>query len=718
MKDAILRILTIAAAMPTIAFPAALPPGQLGVSTVQMMNGRPADCESVRSRASQMLQELDVKVSPADRQQAEAVAADTAKKGNRVADGYSLFAAAALMRAQYKIALWGELKAAILEWSPRHVSNVAAYLVYLDRLDEAQSFLRCASTMNPQSPFIIETNAMLSYRRKDFANAEKLITQAVVLLPKDMNVRYSAGIISYRAGDRAKAREYLHDAQNRAPHDPTVAQALKVVDPTAATAKTATPDPMRKQIDECMRFMDELLVLGEKAAKVRNEIDRETGGKGNVAADALDSLRNRVTTEKKNIAALEQSTRQMIEQYKAKVGREFPNAPSAWNSVLQECITDYFHTLRDYENIFPARVHAGESIIIAAAMHQSALGVARKGKVESGNYVVQDEAKKFSDEADRLYRELHTCEEKCAQQFRGDQLLGCIKRCKEAYCFEAVPLWYAERDKIEANAQAAQAGWPRIAADYINYWLDYADRAKDYGKRTLAIMKVNRNDPQNPEVFARQTYQDDIQNEVFRGVLQNLTNARTELTDELASVPRILDRSGQLLDIADCRQKPPEAVGLVEALDQIVDAFKEATEYDASFHLPECELELGPFKVEVKPFAENEVNLELTGKGGESPWSVAASTDLDRWGVEVGYSESEMIQPLSEFGGSEFGLVGEVGATAWGEGKRGGQADYGVSLYTKGGVGLEKEGAGKVACYIWGGEAKVNVRVLAERLTH
>ena len=382
-------------------------------------------------------------------------------------------------------------------------------------------------------------------------------------------------------------------------------------------------------------------------------------------------------------------------------------------------VKNYFHTLRDYKDIFPARIHEGESIFIAAAMHQSALGVARKGKVEgSGNYVVQDEAKKFSNEADRLYKELHACEEKCPQQFRGgDALLGCIKQCEQAYCFVAVPLWYAERDKVEANAQAAQGGWPRVAADYVNYWLDYADRAKDYAKRTLAIMKVNRNEPQNAEVSARRTYQWDVQDGVFRSVVQDLTNARAELTDELASVPRILDASSQLLDIGKCRQKPPEAVGLVEALDKIVDALKEATDYDAAFHLPECELELGPFKVEVKPFAENEVNLELTGKGGESPWSIAASTDLDRWGVEVGYSYNEIIQPLSEFGGSEFGLVGEVGATAWGEGKRGGQADYGVSLYTKGGVGLEKKGAGKVACYVWGGEARINVRVLAEQLT-
>jgi Flp pilus assembly protein TadD/uncharacterized protein YukE len=713
MNHAILRILAIAAAMPTIAFSAGFPLWQLGVSLAQVTNGSPADCQSVRLRASQMLQELDVELSAADRKRAEDVAADTVKKGNRLPDGYSLFAAGALMRAQYKIALWGELKAATLEWSPRHVSNVAAYLIYLKRLDEAQPFLQCAGTMNPQSPFIIETEAMLAYRRKDFVNAEKLIEQAVRLLPKDMNVRYSAGIISYRAGDRAKARDYLRAAQDRAPHDPTVAQALKVVDPTAAPAKTTTPDAVQAQIDECLRFMDEMLVLGEKAAKVRNEIDRETRGNGHVATDSLDSLRNRVTTAKKSIGDLEQTTKQMIDQYKAKSGHEFPNAANAWNSVLQECITDYFHTLSDYKNIFPARIHEGESIFIAAAMHQSALGVARKGKVGSGNYVVQDEAKKFENEADRLYKELHACEEKCPQQFRGDELLGCIKRCEQTYCFVAVPLWYAERDKVEANAQAAQGGWPRIAADYINYWLDYANRAKDYAKRTLAIMKVDRSEPQNPEVFARRTYQRDVQDGVFRSVVQDLTNARAELTDELANVPRGLDGSSQLLDIGKCRQKAPEAVGLVEALDKIVDAFKEATDYDAAFHLPECELELGPFKVEVKPFAENEVNLELTGKGGKSPWSIAAGTDLDRWGVEVGYSEDN----ISGFGDSEFGLAGEVGATAWGEGKRGGQADYGLSLYTKAGVGIEKEDVGKVACYVFGGEAKINVRVLAERLT-
>lgn len=400
----------------------------------------------------------------------------------------------------------------------------------------------------------------------------------------------------------------------------------------------------------------------------------------------------------------------MIDQYKARFGRDFPNAANAWNSVLQECITDYFRTLREYKDIFPARIHVGESIFIAAAMHQSALLVAKKGQV-GGNYVVQDEAKKFSDEADRLYKDLRACEEKCPQQFRGDALLGCIRQCEQAYCFAAVPLWYAERDHVEANAQAAQGGWPRIAADYINYWLDFADQAKDYAKRTLAIMKVNRNDPQNPEVFARRSYQQDIQNEVLRSVVQDLTNARFELVEELTNVPTTLDGSSQLLDIGKCRQKAPEAVGLVEALDKIVDAFKEATTYDASFHLPECELELGPFKVAVKPFAENDVNLELEGEGGES---IAAHTDLDRWGVEVGYSEDA----ISEFGDSEFGVAGEVGATVWGEGQRGGQADYGVSLYTKAGVGVEKSGVGKVACYVWGGEARINVRVLAERLTH
>ena len=134
--------------------------------TAQVISETPpgvsVDCQATYKLALQLTREYDAKLPSAERTVAETVVERAVGKGSSRADGYNEYGGGAMMQAQYAWAAWGSLKAATLDWTPLHITNVGIYLSYLNRLDEAGIFLQCASKLAPQSPFVIEARAMLA----------------------------------------------------------------------------------------------------------------------------------------------------------------------------------------------------------------------------------------------------------------------------------------------------------------------------------------------------------------------------------------------------------------------------------------------------------------------------------------------------------------------------------------------------------------------------
>lgn len=667
------------------------------------------DCQATYKLALQLIQEYDAKLPPAERTVAETVVDRAVGKGSSRADGYNEYGGGAMMQAQYASAAWGSLKAATLEWNPLHITNVGIYLIYLNRLDDAGIFLQCASKLAPQSPFVIEARAMLAYHKSDYKTATQLIEQAVRMMPGDMNVRYTAGVIFYKSGDRLRAKQYLQEAERIVPNYPTIIKALKVVDPSGQSSPPPQ-DALGKLVAECFRYMDEMLARGEKAGSYREEmrvIEGTFRAGTPVGGDDYEKLRRDVQQNKAEITNLELRARD-----KQNTARSVN-----WNATIQACILAYLTTTTNYQTIINDR---GVDILIARSMRMAPIRLVEKMKPHHGSnpyrYVIQDEKFKFYQIEDPARKAFKAGAKSC--EGRSDDI-ACTRPFLEAYCATVVPVWISHWNNVQANMRSAEAGFPDVAKDYANRWKRLANQAADYSKRGLSAMKpVTDADLKNipaasrqmiigvasPEAHAKLTkdsYKSYIGSITSLMVAPTISQSNEALVDALDTAPDAFLHSAFYVD--DCQQKAADTLNLDAELEKLLAAFMEASEYEASFE-PECELEIGGWKTEYKPLsADNNFNVE------NSDFKVSVDPANNRWGGEYGTSVDGNYGPLT----------GEVSVKVWGEGNivGGGNADYGVQLEGKVGVGGKIKGVGGAACYFARQTYKFNARKFASALT-
>ena len=681
----------------------------IGAQGFSQPAGVSADCQSAYKRALELIQEYDIKLSSGDRSMAENVVDKVVKNGASRADGYNEYGGGEMMQARYISAAWGSLKAATLEWNPRHVSNVGIYLSYLNRLDDATIFLQCAEKMASQSPFVIEARAMLAYRKLDYKTATQLIGQAVNMMPGDMNVRYTAGVIFYKAGDRLRAKQYLQDALRIAPDYKTIIDALKIVDPSGQPNTQPPQDALRKLIAECFQFMDDMLVQGELAGRYIQEMRVMEGtfyGGGVLGGDAYETMRLGVIQSKAEITDLE--TRARAKQNSAR--------PVSWNATLQACIIAYLTTIANYQYIINER---GVDIVIAHALGITPVSLIEKMKPHHGNntyrYVIQDEKFKYYQIEDPARKTYEAGAKSCESR---DDVEACIRPYLETYCTTMIPVWFSHWKKVQANMRTAKAGYPNAAKDYAKRWNLFANQAADYSKRSLSAMKpvtdadlklipaasrqmiISTSSPEAHAKMTRDSYQSYIGSITSNLVATTLSQSNEFLMEALETAPDAFLHSSLYID--DCQQKKPDTINLDAEIEKLLAAFKEASEYEVSFE-PECELEIGGWKTSFQPFSsDNSANLE------SSDLKVIVDVANNRWGGEYGKGFDANYGPLT----------GEVSVKVWGEGQIvGGNADYGVQLEGKVGLGVKKKGVGGFACYFARQTYKFNARAFASALT-
>ena len=683
------------AAAPTPSGPQSADPAPLPSATPALrVAGRPttssAHCAAVKARAGQLLAEFEAKVTPADRQAAAAAVQEAAAKGQSQAEGYNLFAGGEALKGNFTAAAWGALKAAGLEWNATFVANAAVYLIDLNRLDDADPLLTCAAELDPRSPFVVEAQAMLALRRNDCDRAKERIALAVRLLPGDMNVRYSAGVIHHKCGDRATALRYLRDAELLMPDDEVVKEAIKVVDPSAAS-RPRQRDALDLLVEECFAFLDEMIARAELRSEELNAMHRELSDGAHAGQDFADELRRHALDAKGEI------TRYLAQ---ARDDRFGPPDPFLWNQVISECVQAYAEVIFNYE-----RMHAtlGRFHVMAAALGMEPVAYCARCKGQRDlEFVFLDEDKRYLEGLVPAMRKL----DECLKRGGADH-----DACFRAFCDDALPFLKKYIANATANMAAAEAGFPGAAEDYANYLLSFRDRGADYATRALKAWKATPRDPaSSAQILSTTAAMADQQlDAVVEFTTAVLSETHQTLRSALEYGPQELkaaaDDDPERGNYRLCPQTRPDPIPVDPPIDPFLDALRAATTVEVGPNVFDCEVKAGAFSVQVKSTGGRDLSVKVSEKVGDVSYGASVGTG-GRVGGEVSYSQSA----------SSHGVAAKASVKIWGEARRGGGVNYGAQVEGKLGVGVTYKGQG-LACYLVSGKATFNARVFADRLS-
>jgi Flp pilus assembly protein TadD len=648
-----------------------------------------ASCDLARGRAAELEAELAREVTASERDAADQSVRDALARGQSEAEAYDLFAGGAALEARFAVAAWGALEAAARQWRPAFVSNIGVYLLYLDRLEDAELFLTCARELDPRSPFTIEAQAMLALERGDCDEAKRLVATAVQLLPGDMNVRYTAGIIEHRCGDRVRAVQYLRDAELLMPDDETVREALRAI----AGSGSAVPrerDSLDRLVGECLAFLDQTVARAELASDYDNLIQAELFAGGWTESDFAEQTRSHAAYHRQRIRELENQARN------GQSGR--PDA-FAWNQTVYECVNAYSEAASDYQLM---SLPTAPIVIMAMAMRMEPVVLASKYAI-----VVQDRVDwVLLDADDAFYEALRPVDDALVRCIEAD---GATEACYRAWCGAAVPLWQSYRATVAGNMMSAEDGYPGAAEDYGNYWLDYVQRVDDFARRSIDLLKPVPGTPgaqqQEAELIA------ELAGIHTDGMMEFLVAKLGETSGYLQNALRYAP--DELLAAADsgpngrgstCTQQRPDEVAVDPPLDPFLEALAAATSSSVDPQFVDCEVKVGNFSVSVKS-AGRGVEVKLGEKIGESTSAGVVAKPGARFGGEVSYSQS----------GSAHGVAAKATVKLWGEAGGGRATAYGAQLEGKLGVGVSAGGQG-LSCYFVSAKATFNARAFADAL--
>jgi tetratricopeptide (TPR) repeat protein len=642
---------------------------------------QPAECAEARAAVPRLLGEMP----PPGGAEADETLVSAAKRGLSRADGYSALAAASMLRGDVTVAASASLQALTLEWNARHAANLGVALMYLVRYDEAAGLLTCARELDPELVFAIEAQALLAHRRKNCPDATRLIGEAATRMPGDANVHYSAGIIHFKCGNQAGAASELRTAVDIAPVDAVMAQALAAVAP-GPPPSSPTPKAVRKQIDELFRFMDQTVATADRDGRLMKRIRAAQGEPPDVAFELLlAQLKQAVATRKKLMTTFETSTAPLAKM----VG------PGVWNGVLEQCINMYLQTTSALQ--FTEQMGQPRAILMAAALGQEPVALASRAMSNAQGYVNQGEERKYWAVV-------------IANTNVGPTGVNCPP-ILDAYRV------YTER--VGANLDALQDGFPRAAAAYANRWLSYAEQDADYARRTAAVMRFAAT-----EKAVAAAWTGRLQSEyrsIVGAMLGNVKDLLKKTQDLAAEDVKVAGHTMVAERVTTCYVDPPEGVSLADAVERLMEALNKAGTYDADLSTPDCTIGIGPVKLSCKPFAFE--GVKATWSGG--PVKVTATAG-DRWGVDASVSAgplsasskgSRMNVASTKAEANFYGVEGEVGVSSWIEQNSSGQTNAFVEVKGTLGVGVDAEGLGTVGCEFFNASAKFNLRAFAETLT-
>ncbi|HYS54751.1 MAG TPA: hypothetical protein VER58_13415 [Thermoanaerobaculia bacterium] len=585
-----------------------------------------AACDVVQKHAQSLTALLEAKLPAGDRKLAASA---------KSSKDFSRFAAGAMLQGQFLTAAWASLKAADLEWTPTNITNAAVALLYDGRLAESGQLLGCAAALAPGSPFVLEARAMLAFRLRDCPTATSLIEEAARLMPDDMNVHYSAGVVEYRCGHRPQAALQLDQAQDIAPSDKTVDRARHVVEGPAADKKKPPKNPPLKLIDECRRFMQQTLERGELVGRENMQFESILGS--HATESELRELRRYVAQQQRLIDTTVEATQRSAGSLPA-VG--------LWNAALDVCIHAYLGATRRYANLWRSSGTHVE-VILADAMGLSPVTLAqRHTPAVNGTYLVQENIRNFVETAHDAVAQKKSCDEACPLK-PGKVLKVCRAHCQEEFCARVLPAWKECQQRVQTNMELAASGFEGAAASWLNDRIALQYQAKDYMLRALKEFRAP--DKSVLEYWVSREREDfgrEMQKGVMAQAYKEIRIADQALNRDWRNAEAIVENRpttvGRGVTGGKCASAG-KAPTLEDAIDRLIAAAEQATEFDAHLKF-DCEGELGPVKVSFNPTSMDEAKVNVKG-----PWgSASASLSSDKISVKIeaeGASASASVDP-------------------------------------------------------------------------
>jgi hypothetical protein len=284
-----------------------------------------------------------------------------------------------------------------------------------------------------------------------------------------------------------------------------------------------------------------------------------------------------------------------------------------------------------------------------------------------GDYAIQDELKQY---------------EVIARRAADAQLAD------GAYCAAVEPAYRKMATAVESNLNALDDRFPRAAAAYLDIWIDYALQASDYARRTVVVMHFPSAAAGKAEIAnLRSTYAHDVHDEIIGGVSSELHNEQQTIASMLRGDPGLIEGQRDI----ECARAPVNPNSPTEALEDLLKAAEAATEFGAEFHSPDCNLEIGDFKISCKPLAFEGVKV-----GGKGPIRPLVSTEGGhfRYGVDgsagtLGSEGDKTNVTEANMSDSAYGVEASVGISTWVEANATGGADVYVGAKGDLGAGVD-----------------------------
>jgi Flp pilus assembly protein TadD len=109
------------------------------------------------------------------------------------------------------------------------LANLAAILVELGRLDEAETYLKRALTGDPQDAFSLSLFGILRFRQQKFDEAFEALSQSAAIDPENSDTQNYLGITLSQRGQRPAAEAALRKAIKLNPASASAHYNLSVV---------------------------------------------------------------------------------------------------------------------------------------------------------------------------------------------------------------------------------------------------------------------------------------------------------------------------------------------------------------------------------------------------------------------------------------------------------------------------------------------------------
>ena len=258
----------------------------------------PEGCTRADDRAMAILEEVEKEIDASLKEAMRKAVADK-DKNETVAEAWDSAASLAFLNVHVPASLWAQLNALKTAWNSDFMVRVGVYLALMKKDDDAKLMLHCAYDADNRSPYLMEA----------LAN------------------------IYYRAGDKAKAVDFIGQAQQAAPDDALINLQKQFFN----TGRPPTrPTPIADAVDAAMAdlkaHISRHLAILKRGEELRDKVTHAfTGERNDEAQEMVDSARRAFDGM---VASLTDSAR-LAKLTLAQFRQQYPGSPDSMRTQFR-----------------------------------------------------------------------------------------------------------------------------------------------------------------------------------------------------------------------------------------------------------------------------------------------------------------------------------------------------------------------------------------------